>query len=82
MAKMYLMCGLSGVGKTTFAKKFAEENNLVYLGIDEEYARINGDECIHENTFRVWISFYEKIHSLEVAGIDCIVDTNAITKCH
>ena len=82
MAKMYLMCGLSGVGKTTFAKKFAEENNLVYLGIDEEYARINGDECIHENTIRVWISFYEKIHSLEVRDIDCIIDTNAITHCH
>ena len=82
MAKMYLMCGLSGVGKTTYAKQFAADNDLVYLGIDDEYARINGDECIHENQFRVWISFYERIHSLEVAGIDCIVDTNAITKCH
>ena len=35
MAKMVLMCGCSGSGKTTFAKKYAEENNLLYLGIDE-----------------------------------------------
>lgn len=82
MSKMYLMCGLSGVGKTTYAKKFAEENNLVYLGIDDCYAEINGDECIHENQFHAWILFFEKIHSLAVAGIDCIVDTNAITHCH
>ena len=82
MAKMYLMCGLSGVGKTTYAKKFAEENNLFYLGIDDVYAEVNGDECIHENQFKVWITFYEKIHSLEVAGIDCVIDTNAITVCH
>ena len=37
MAKMYLMCGLSGAGKTTFAKKFAEENDLIYLSIDDFY---------------------------------------------
>ena len=82
MSKMYLMCGLSGVGKTTYAEKFAKENNLVYLGIDDCYAEINGDECIHENQFHAWILFYEKIHSLAVAGLDCIVDTNAITYCH
>lgn len=82
MAKMYLMCGLSGVGKTTYAKKFAEENNLVYLGIDEFYAKVNGDECIHENSFEVWIEFFKAIHETEVNNIDCIIDTNAITRCH
>lgn len=82
MAKMYLMCGLSGAGKTTYAKKFAKDNNLLYLGVDEFYAKVNGDECIHENTFEVWIEFFKAIHEAEVNNIDCIVDTNAITKCH
>ena len=82
MAKMYLMCGLSGVGKTTYAKQFAADNNLLYLGVDDFYAKVNGDECIHENQFEVWIEFYKAIHEAEVNGIDCIVDTNAITKCH
>jgi predicted kinase len=76
------MCGLSGVGKTTYAKKFAEENNLVYLGIDEFYAKVNGDECIHENQFEVWIEFFKAIHEAEVNRVSCIIDTNAITKCH
>lgn len=82
MAKMYLMCGCSGAGKTTFAKKFANKCNLKYLGIDDFYAKVNGDECIHTNTFDVWIEFYKAIHEVEMNNIDCIIDTNAITTSH
>lgn len=82
MAKMYLMCGCSGAGKTTFAKEFAKEHDLEYLGIDDFYALINGDECIHTNTFEVWIEFYKAIHKAEINDIDVIIDTNAITKSH
>ena len=82
MAKMYLMCGCSGAGKTTFSKQFAKENNLKYLGIDDFYALINGDECLHTNTFEVWIEFYKAIHDAEVNNIDVIIDTNAITRSH
>ena len=82
MAKMYLMCGCSGAGKTTFSKKFAEDNKLLYLGIDDFYAKVNGDECLHTNTFEVWIEFYKAIHEVEIKGLDCIIDTNAITRTH
>ena len=82
MAKMYLMCGCSGAGKTTFAKQFAEEHNIKYLGIDDFYALVNGDECIHTNTFDVWIEFYKSIHEAEISNLDVIIDTNAITKSH
>ena len=82
MAKMYLMCGCSGSGKTTFAKQFAAERNLKYLGVDEFYAKVNGDECLHINTFEVWIEFFKAIHEAEINNEDCIVDTNALTRCH
>lgn len=82
MAKMYLMCGCSGSGKTTFAKKFAEENGLKYLGVDEFYAKVNGDERLHVNSFDVWIEYFKAIHEAEINNIDCIVDTNAITRTH
>ena len=82
MAKMYLMCGCSGAGKTTFSKAFAKEHNLKYLGIDDYYALVNGDECLHTNTFDVWIEFYKAIHEAEVDDIDVIIDTNAITRSH
>lgn len=37
MGKMFLMCGMSGAGKTTFAKEFTEKNGYTYLGIDDIY---------------------------------------------
>lgn len=79
---MYLMCGCSGAGKTTFSKAFAEKYNIKYLGIDEFYALVNGDECIRDNVFDVWIEFYKAIHEAEINNIDCIIDTNALTVSH
>ena len=79
MAKMYMMCGLSGCGKTTYAKSFAESNNLFYLGIDEFYEWYNGDECIHENGFEVWIEFYQAIHRAEQNNVDILIDIDAPT---
>lgn len=75
----YLVCGLSGVGKTTFTKKFAEDNALKYLGADEFYAKVNGDERIHDNKFEVWIELFKAIRECEKAGIDCVVDSNALS---
>ena len=75
--KMYLVCGLSGSGKTEFAVPFAKEHNLMYFCPDDFYALINGDECIHENEFEVWITMYQAIHLAEKQGKDIVVDTDA-----
>lgn len=79
MAKMYVMCGLSGSGKTTYAREFAADNNLFYLGIDEFYEWYNGDECNRANTFEVWIEFYQAIHRAEHNGVDVMIDIDAPT---
>lgn len=76
---IYIMCGISGAGKTTFAKKFAEENKLLYLNPDAFYAAFNGDECIHENKEEVWECLYKAIRT---AGKNCkntLLDTNCLT---
>jgi len=77
--KMYIMSGMSGSGKTTFAKRFAEENGLLYLNPDVFYAAFNGSETVHEHEFEVWIALFQAIHAAEVSGRDVIVDTNAPT---
>lgn len=81
MGKMYLMTGLSGSGKTTWAKQFCEKHkgDIVYLGIDDFYKAYNGDERIHTHQFEVWINFFEEIHKHELAGNSVLIDTNAIT---
>ena len=85
MGKMYLMCGLSGAGKTTFAKKFAEDNGYTYLGIDDFYAtyaaanHMTSPWSNSHASFDVWIKYFYAIHTLEMEGKDVIIDTNAPT---
>lgn len=79
MAKMYLMCGLSGAGKTTFAKEFAEENNLTYVSIDDFYKRKANGIYNDDTGFEVWIDFFKTIHMLERFRCDILIDTNAPT---
>lgn len=78
-ATFILICGLSGAGKTTLAKQIAESMNLKYLGADEFYEKVNGDEQIHTNKFEVWIELFKAVHECETDGIDCIVDSNALS---
>lgn len=77
MAKMFLMCGHPGSGKSTYAKQFAKLNGFRYLSIDDMYACFNGDPTSHDNKFDVWITFFRQIHAAEVAGQDVVIDTNA-----
>ena len=85
MGKMYLMSGLSAAGKTTFAKKFAKEHNLVYLGVDDFYEyyaemnRIKSPWSDSHASFDVWIKYFYAIHTLEMEGKDVLIDTNAPT---
>ena len=79
MGKMYLMCGLSGAGKTTFAKKFAEENNLTYVSIDDFYKKKANGVYNNDTAFEVWIDFFKTIHILEQFRCDILIDTNAPT---
>lgn len=79
MSKMYLMTGVSGSGKTTFAKEFAQKNNLRCLNIDNFYYATFGDENTHEHEFDVWMMFYRAIEIASRDGADIIIDTNSPT---
>lgn len=76
---LYMMCGLSGSGKTTFAKAFASEHNLRYINPDRFYEILNGDECNHYNEFEVWMAIFRALHMAEQDKVNTIFDTNALT---
>lgn len=80
MAKMFLICGISGVGKTTLSKRMAEKHDLFRLGIDDFYAKINGDEKDRKNKFDVWIEFFKEIHNAEVSNTDCVIEISGLTR--
>ena len=52
MGKFYLICGISGGGKSILADRIMEKNpGLIEFDPDNYYRLVNGDECIHENFF-------------------------------
>lgn len=80
MADFYLMCGMSGAGKTTFAREYAKANNLRYISIDQFYNAFFGDENTHIHEFDVWMAFYRAIELAGRDGVSVIVDTNSPTR--
>lgn len=78
MARLFLICGLPGSGKTTFAKQFAAKNSFAYLSIDDCYAEINGDETDHSNKFKVWQRFYYLINAYQENKTDLVVEAMSL----
>lgn len=74
---MFLMSGMSGAGKTEFSKRFSDENNLQYMGIEDFYAKRFGSELIHQDEEAVWADFEKALHKCEADSIDIIIDTNS-----
>ena len=78
MAKLILVMGCSAVGKTTFAKQYAKDNNYLYLAPDSFYELINGDDKIRTHRFTVWITLFQAINAAMEANRDVVIDTNAL----
>jgi predicted kinase len=80
MAKMICLCGISGSGKTTWAKKFMTEHpDWLYFNPDDYYARINGDECDRRNAFEVWHSLFRDVHTAALNNKNVLIDSNNLT---
>ena len=81
MTKMYLMTGISGSGKTTFAKNFVKYNNLLYLNPDNFYTIVNGDSTHlgHQHEFQVWMMLWQAIHCAEISKKNVLIDTRTHT---
>ncbi len=80
MANFYLVCGISGGGKTTLSHRIREKNHgLTIFDVDKYYEKINGDECDRSNWFEVWITLFKDIHESELKGENVLITTNALT---
>lgn len=75
--KFYLLTGYCGAGKSTFAKKFAKENNCRYISIDNFYLAVFGNETDHIHRDFVWDLCFTALKLAKEDGVDVILDTNS-----
>lgn len=74
---MVLICGCSGVGKSTLAEKLADRFDYRHIDVDKFY-EIPG-ETGRKDKFEAWISMFRQLNALGKLGRDCIVDTAGLT---
>ena len=80
MSDFYLVCGVSGGGKSTLSKKILRLNEgITFFDVDKYYEKINGDECIRKNTFEVWHTLFRDIHDSEMRHEDVLLTTSALS---
>ena len=82
MSNFYLVCGISGGGKSTLSDRIIRKNHgILIYDVDMYYEMVNGDECIRDNSFDVWMRLFQDIHNSELRGEDVLLTVNALTVC-
>lgn len=85
MSTLYLLTGTPGAGKTEFVKEWLDNDQGVdttwrVFCPDDYYAKINGSDLIHTNSFEVWIAMYQDINQAMKDGCNVVIDTNSPTE--
>jgi predicted kinase len=58
---VYLLCGLTGSGKSTYAKKLHDEQGLRVFSIDDEYFKAVGNEQQEHRDYALEMQIEERI---------------------
>lgn len=80
MSKMICLCGMPGVGKTTWAENFLIHHpEYHYFSPDKYYERLNGDDCNRANTFEVWMAMFRDINTALKDNKNVLIDSDNLT---
>ena len=78
MQTVYIMVGVPGAGKTTFAKKYL--SHAVYLGTDNIRKELYGRELTLRGRKRVRRILYDRMKEALSTGNDIVIDCTNITR--
>ena len=78
MQTVYIMVGVPGAGKTTFAKRYLP--HAVYLGTDSIREELYGRELTLRGRKRVRRILYDRMKETLAAGDDIVIDCTNITR--
>lgn len=79
MAKMIMMCGIPGSGKSSYAERLAKEDNYIIHASDkirEEFGDVN-DQSKNEEVFRI---LHKRIKTDLLNGYNIIYDSTALSR--
>lgn len=77
---VYIMIGVAGSGKSTAAKKLAEETGAEIFSSDAIRAELYGDESIQGNNKEVFDILYRRAVYEASFGCPVIIDATGLTK--
>jgi predicted kinase len=77
---LILLVGISGSGKSTWGKKFSQDNNITYLSSDEYRAKFGKNEDDQSVTPQVFAYLKRKVDELLSQGKSVMVDATNLTK--
>lgn len=77
--KLYFLVGLSGSGKSTFAKNYAEQDSgLEIFSSDKIRKELWGDESIQKNPQKIFETLHKRLFKALKEGKDCIYDATGL----
>ena len=80
MANLYMMCGVSGSGKSTWANIYAEGYHAEVLSSDAIRAEVFGDENDQTHNSKVFDILHERVRSALTQGKDCVYDATNLNR--
>ena len=79
--KLYMMVGIPGSGKSTYAKNHLQNEDTIIVNSDQIRAELFGDEKIQKNPKRVFAILYKRVRKLLLSGKNAVIDaTNTSRK--
>ena len=80
---VYILCGLIGSGKSTWAKEKAKESNTVIINKDNIRSMLKGDYVFHKDLEPLVKEIaYDSILESVFKNFDVIIDETNLTKKH
>ena len=79
MAKLIMMCGVSGSGKSTIAMRYAVKQSAIIFSSDSIRGEIYGDENCQKNPGRVFDILHQRITKALSEGFDVVYDATNLS---
>ena len=77
---LIVLCGAPASGKSTWGKKFAQENNVMYISTDEIRKELSGDESNQSVSAQAFATARARVSAALGADKSAMIDATSVTR--